>query len=412
MPTFEVSIEKTEVKGNTLEFNLVGSAEYGLDKSIVNSLRRTLMSEIPCIAFRVEEYAEKDIIVEVNNTSLHNEFIMHRLSMIPIYLDPEKYEKQYLFYLNVKHDSAYPFKFITTDDIKIYPLKNGIEPSDTIDINNYDLQKPLSTKEHKEIFRPFVFRGKENPILITELKATQSEGNFQELICYGVPSISDGREHARWKAVSDATYTFLHNEELFMKVANDKAGHHKIIDDDKRDEFIESLRLSEGERYYYRDHTNEANRYTFTVTSVHHYTAKQLFIHSTEIMVNKLETLKNHLIAMISGGTTTVSMEPHKSDNSYRLQLCGQNDTIGNVIQSHIVNKFIDDDTLISFCGYKKSHPLEEFINLYITVNPSNPLADKSEELKLNAIVKYMNDCIDDIISLYNEIGKEAMKSL
>ena len=31
-----------------------------------------------------------------------------------------------------------------------------------------------------------------------------------------------------------------------MKIANDKAGIKKIIDDDERDKFIESLRVSEG----------------------------------------------------------------------------------------------------------------------------------------------------------------------
>ena len=110
MTTFSVNIDNTEVKDNTLQFHIAGSDEYGLDKSIVNSLRRTLLSEIPCLAFRVEEGTKKDIIMEVNNTSLHNEFLMHRLSMIPLYLDPETYEKQYLFYLNVKHDSNHPFK--------------------------------------------------------------------------------------------------------------------------------------------------------------------------------------------------------------------------------------------------------------------------------------------------------------
>ena len=157
MSTFSVSIDATEIKDNTLNFVINGSNEYGLDKSIVNSLRRTLLSEIPCIAFRVEEGSKKDIIMELNNTSLHNEFLMHRLSMIPLYLDPETYEKQYLFYLNVKHESAHPFKFVTTDDIKIFPLKNGVEPSDNIDIDDYDLQKPMSKQEHKEIFRPFKF---------------------------------------------------------------------------------------------------------------------------------------------------------------------------------------------------------------------------------------------------------------
>ena len=412
MTTFSVSIDNTEIKDNTLQFELNGSDEYGLDKSIVNSLRRTLLSEIPCIAFRTEEGSKKDIIMEVNNTSLHNEYLMHRISMIPLYLDPETYEKQYLFYLNVKHDSVHPFKFVTTDDIKIFPLKNGVEPSDTIDLDNYDLQKPLSKQEHKEIFRPFTFRMKEYPILITELKSTESDELFQELICYGVPSVSDGREHARWKGVSDATYTFIENEELFMKIANDKAGIKKILDDDEREKFIESLRLSESERYFYRDHNNEPNRYNFTITSVHNYSSKQLFMLANDLMINKLELVKKHFTNMVSGGSTTILVEPHVNENSYHFKLCGQNDTIGNVLQSHIVNHFIDENSLINFCGYKKSHPLEEYISLYLGLNPSSNVIGKSEELKLNAIVKYMDDVIEDLITMYREIGKESMKSL
>ena len=103
MSKFSVDIVNTDIKNNTLIFELNGSDEYGLDKSIVNSLRRILLSEIPCIAFRVEEGTKQDIIVETNNTSLHNEFLMHRISMIPLYMNIEEYEKNYLFYLNVKH---------------------------------------------------------------------------------------------------------------------------------------------------------------------------------------------------------------------------------------------------------------------------------------------------------------------
>ena len=155
-----------------LEFTLDGTDEYGLDKSIVNSLRRTLMSEIPAVAFRIDEEQKKDIVIETNNTSLHNEFIMHRLAMIPLYLDPKEYEKQYLFYLNVKHDGNDPFKFVTTDDIKIYPLKKDVEPSEEISLDDYNLKKPLSKQEHNEILKTFSFRGKNYPILLTELKST------------------------------------------------------------------------------------------------------------------------------------------------------------------------------------------------------------------------------------------------
>ena len=412
MSTFSVSIENVEVTDNTLDFEVHGSDEYGLEKSIMNSIRRTLLSEIPCIAFRVEEGTQKDIIMEVNNTSLHNEFLLHRISMVPIYLDPETYEKQYLFYLNVKHDSNHPFKFVTTDDIKIYPVKQGVTLSETLDIDNYDLQKPLSKQQHKEIFRPYTFRGKEYPILLTELKATDTEETHQELICYGVPSVSDGREHAKWKGCSDATYTFLPNEDLFMKVAKDKVGLEKILDEEEQTKFIESLRLAEYERYYYRDIHNEANKYTFRITSVHHYSSKQLFIFANELMINKLELVKQHFINMISSGPTTIIVEPHVNENNYQFKICGQNDTIGNVLQSHIVNHFIEGDSLLNFCGYKKSHPLEEHISLYVGLNPSNNIYGKSEELKLNSIVKFMDDVLEDLITIYREIGKEATKSL
>ena len=414
MTTFSTTIDNVEIdtiNKNTITFQLSGTDEYGLDKSIVNSLRRTLLSEIPCISFRVEEGKEKDIIMELNNTSLHNEFLMHRLSMIPLFMNTETYDNQYLFYLNIKHDLSHPFKFVTTDDIKIYPLKEGVDTTDRLSLDNYDFQKPLSNQEHKDIFRPFNFRGKEYPILLTELKSTNVEGNYQELICYGVPSISDGRENASWKAVSDATYTFVPNEELFLKVAKDKAGNNKILDEDEVESFTKSLRLSEGERYFYRDINNEANRYNFKVSSLHHKSSKELFILANELMIKKLEIVKQHFINITTGGNTSIDIES-SNENNYVITICDQNDTLGNVLQSHIVNHYLEKDSLLNFCGYKKSHPLEEYITIYIGLNPTNNMYGKSEELKLNSLIKFMDEIIEDLITMYRDIGKEAMKSL
>ena len=412
MSSFSVTISPIETKTGSLEFTIDGSDEYGLDKSIVNSLRRTLMSEIPAVAFRIDEEQKKDIIIETNNTSLHNEFLVHRLAMVPIYIDPKLYEKQYLFYLNVKHDGTDPFKFVTTDDIKIYPLKKGVSRSDDISLDDYDMKHPLSVEEHNEILRKFEFRGKQYPILLTELKSTNVEDNYQELVCYGVPSISDAREHAAWKSVSDATFVYLENEELFTKVANDKANQKKLVEDESRQQFIESLKLSEGERYFYRDVNNEPNRYKMTITSQHHYSSADLFRLSNEVMISKLETLKNHFINLVKGGNTSIIVEPTENQSNYIVRLMGQNDTIGNVLQSHIVNHHTEEDSVLSFCGYKKSHPLEEHVSLFIGFNPKNDAYNQSEEFKLNALVKYMDDVIEDLISMYREILSEATKTL
>ena len=89
---------------------------------------------------------------------------------------------------------------------KSFPLKNGFTPGDTVSMDDYDMLQPLSKQESRLILlRSYTFRGKEYPILLTELKSTNVEGNYQELSWYGVPSVSEF-ENAAWKAVSDATY--------------------------------------------------------------------------------------------------------------------------------------------------------------------------------------------------------------
>ena len=332
--------------------------------------------------------------------------------MVPLYLDPAKYEKQYLFYLNVKHDGSEPFKFVTTDDIQILPLKKGVTPSDNIELDEYDMNKPLSKQEHTDILRKFEFRNTSYPILLTELKSTNIEDKYQELVLYGVPSVSDGREHAAWNSVSDATYVFLENDDLFTKIANDKANQKGIIEDEPREKFIESLRISEGERYYFRDANNEPNRYKMTVKSQHNYTSAKLFQLANEIMIEKLGVLKDHFINLVKGGTTSIIFGPTDVENQYVLKLCGQNDTIGNVLQSHLVNHYTQEDSLIGFCGYKKSHPLVEYVDLYIGFNPNNEVFKLSEEFKLNALVKFMDDVLEDLMSIYREILREATKTL
>ena len=50
--------------------------------SLTNAIRRIILSEIPNVAFY-----EKDIKIIENKSELHNEFIAHRTSLLPIYRD-------------------------------------------------------------------------------------------------------------------------------------------------------------------------------------------------------------------------------------------------------------------------------------------------------------------------------------
>ena len=155
---------------NSIIFDIKGDKEYGLNKSIINSLRRVLLSSIPTIAFKTD-MQNTDIKILKNTTPLHNEYLLHRISMIPLFIDPSNYKRQYLFKLKVQSSSETPLIKVTSEDFDIFSLKNEDETStDTniIDINLYS-DKPISNKEKKEIFRPFRDKYYSD---ITELKTT------------------------------------------------------------------------------------------------------------------------------------------------------------------------------------------------------------------------------------------------
>ena len=111
---FSPSISNIEYVNGELQFIISGDDNYGLDKSLINSLRRILLTDIPTISFKMDETGENtDIKMITNNTSLHNEMLIHRISLIPLYIDPVNYMKNYLFECKIKHDSLdEPFKFV------------------------------------------------------------------------------------------------------------------------------------------------------------------------------------------------------------------------------------------------------------------------------------------------------------
>ena len=412
----KISIENTKYDEETIDFTISGDRDTGLEKSIVNSLRRILLSEIPCVAFRCDEGKPSDLQMEINKTSSHNEFLLHRVSLIPLFIDPFEYNKDYLFQLQVKHNTDEPFLFVTSEMFEIYPLKENLEDVNLniLDINNYDLRKSLSKEEKKKIIRPFIYKEKEYYNLITELKNTYSGNSYnQEISLYGSPSVSNGKEHSRWKCVTDAVYTFTKDNDMFKSVANEKADLKNITNEDERLSFINSLELSESERYYHRDINGEPYVYDFKITSCHYLKSKDLFLLANNIMKNKLTNLKNNLITLVQGKETPISVKNHNTSTlTYEILIPGEDDTLGNVLQSHLVNNFINDDSLLNICSYKRSHPLEEHIILNVSINPQHKIAKNNDEAKLNSIVKLLEDVINEISSIYDEIISVSEKLL
>ena len=107
----------------------------GINVSLANAIRRTVLSDIPTLAFDAEnkEFCQ----IEKNTCRLHNEILKHRLCCIPIHMNElDVLPGNYVMELD-KYNDGDNMIYVTTEDFKI---KNKIT-------NNY-----LTTEETRNIF--------------------------------------------------------------------------------------------------------------------------------------------------------------------------------------------------------------------------------------------------------------------
>lgn len=131
----EVKILLKELRADSISFELVGA-----DLSFANALRRVMIAEVPTIAIDVVEVA-------VNTSPMFDEFVAHRLGMVPLQSRDAprlSYTRDcscssfcdqcsVQFELDVTNDDANATRLVTTADLhgtsQLFPLVQPIGPA-------------------------------------------------------------------------------------------------------------------------------------------------------------------------------------------------------------------------------------------------------------------------------------------
>jgi DNA-directed RNA polymerase alpha subunit len=96
-----------------------------INVSLANAIRRTILSDIPTLAFYTETYADNQCNILINNSRLHNEILKQRLSSIPIFeKDLTLLPGNYILDVDVKNDTENKM-FVTTEHFRIRNKTNG-----------------------------------------------------------------------------------------------------------------------------------------------------------------------------------------------------------------------------------------------------------------------------------------------
>jgi len=360
-------IEETKEKNGILNFTL-----SGVNVSLANGLRRTIISEIPVIVFKTTPYEENRANIITNTSRLNNEILKQRLSCIPIHIkDLEGAPlKNMLLEVNVENLTD-TIMFVTTENFKIKDLVTG----------NY-----LKDTQVREIFPPddqtgyFIDFVRLRPRISDEIP-----GEKINLTCEF--SISTAKTDAMFNVVSACAYGFTIDDVKMESELEKKRQQWRDQGLSKEDIDFESQnwRLLDGMRITKRD------SFDFIIQTIGVFTNQELVHKACDILIGKL-----HLLNTLAE-TDELSITPsvNTMNNSYDITLVNEDYTIGKIVEYMFYAKFYEDVQILTYCGFKKMHPHD---------NESIIRVAYKEPVDKGTIKQNLHACIESAIRVYAKI--------
>ena len=380
------------------------------DVSIANSIRRVVVSEINQYVFRTFPHSENRADFTVNTTRLHNEILKQRLGCIPIHhlhtIDGFGNEyKNYVVEVDVKNDTD-AIRYVTTEDFKVKKIKvvektsRRSQDEDADDVS-YDY---LSEAVVRKIFPPDEISGEyiEFARLLPNLSSSNaSSGEALAFTC--TLEISNAKFDGMYNVAHTCAYKCSPDVKEIDKQwrAKEKVmreGLESSLSAGSIEEVVENAKknweLLDAERIFL------PNSFDFIIETVGVYTNAQLVTKACDIMIKKCEKL----LADIEHTTTTstkgsIIEYAHESTtmkNSFRINLIGEDYTLGKVIEYMIFSNYYNiSGGIVSFCGFKKPHPhaLDSFI-----------IVSFKDEIELSIVQEHVSKVILESISIYKSL--------
>ena len=348
-----------------LKFDLLNSKT-----SLANAIRRICINEVPTVGFDTIDYQNSSIRVIENTTSLNNEFILHRIGIIPINIkDPTSFDtSNYLFKLNVSNDTNSIIN-VTTKDFKVLNLSTNQE-EDTL-----------------SFFPPDV--DSNDNILIVKLKPNPN-GEGEKINIEGNAAIGNGLINSRYTPTCVSIYinklnASKFNDALELAIQNHNETKEVVLAGPDLDKFSKRYRIAEEERYFETDENDEPNAFSFIIESIGMISSHKILYSAIDILIDKLEMVKRELLVSDSDIITVV--ESDAIMNGYDIIFKNESHTLGYLLQQYI-DTIVGEDNLL-FVAYKVPHPLkkEMFVRISLVNNTQKNVKD-TIMLVSNEIIK------------------------
>jgi DNA-directed RNA polymerase subunit L len=368
-----------------------------VDVAVVNAVRRSILADVEtAVLYYDANRPEASTVRMVQNTgSLHNEFLGHRLTLVPLCFDENQ------LYAIQRGEATYRFS------LKVHNTGSDILPVRT---DRFVVTSPdgdiLTDAERDKILPADAFT--KDHILVTRLKPNASDPAQGEAIhVEGTPKVGCAAQNACWSPVSQCTFCNK-IDSAAAQVAFEKwiadVGEKKHLSEQERDEYRRRFFITDAQRHFFTNARGDPKTFTFAIESVCGLRPTFLVFEALRILHAKLATLARRLVpsdAVIDvqdAQSVTVSQSP--ADHLWEVRVAHEGHTLGNLVQSLLYYK-----QTYAYVGYYQSHPLEE--SVVFKIRPADATLDElAFRQGLSAAVQAIGDDVRALAEEWVEFAK------
>lgn len=360
---------------------------HNVDLSIVNGLRRAIMTDIPMVGFRGEGDGEGEggtsVRILANSGPLHNEFMMHRIGLLPIHFNDVELEAyqdgKYKFFLDVKNNGNDVINVTTKHITATVRVETVAENSPTGDAEGTTADVVVTTIEatKNEIERWFpANKITKEHILITRLRAGEV------LKFEASPVQTTAREHASFSPVSLCTLSYMQDA-----MAIKEQGVTDIL---------------QKERTFIKNKYGDPIAFLFELECETGLAPMYLVNKAIDVMNLRMTTIIDELSNEPSEKITRKWCDTMPG---YEFTIEKEDDTIGHILQSTMYDTYIRQKEPIgnynmSYCGYVCPHPLDHKVLFRMFLKPKAENAEDTdadvvkapEDLYVTTFIKHCSD--------------------
>lgn len=342
----------------------------GINVSLANAIRRTILSDIPTVVFYTETNAGQ-CSIPINTTRLHNEILKQRLGCIPIYTSElETLPGNYTLELDIQNETD-AMIIVTTEHFKVKSKATG----------NY-----ITDEETRKLFPPcpktnmFIDFARIRPKIGANIHGEQIKLTAEF-------SIHTAKENGMFNVVSKCSYgntTDVTRASAAWSEREETLKSEQLPDDEiafqKR-----NFMLLDAQRYYVED------SFDFVIQTLGVYENSEVVKKACVVLQNKLNeivlSIDDKSIPILNGETTM--------ENCYDIILENEDYTIGKSLEYVLYSKHYAGDKSLTFCGFKKFHPHNDDSTLRIAFKEPSSSVHVHEYLR--------GSCIE-LIELYKKV--------